>query len=282
MQKLLLILLIGLTLSCANKPSENQISIESKTDGPEGTYSWEIVDLNNIKEGEGVLEIKRDNTWKYTSVKTRVYPRETKVKTGLWEKKTITNLVYKFDRSVEPEKVSVDLIKFKGDESGILQYFINFQTKKMMLYQWDNPYSRFHNFNDDNWSRGKDIFLIGVLNKDDVLRISTEEVKEEKSQEEEKSKEKEIQIFLGLNQVTEEEYTLNLVEDKWYLYNGSHKGLNLSKEIMDSGIIIGDVFYDKSGSVEMGTKLAPSVVRFFLQDSPVFFMPLSDLEDSRY
>lgn len=41
MQKLLLFLLIALTLSCANKPSENQISIESKTEPTERVSVYE-------------------------------------------------------------------------------------------------------------------------------------------------------------------------------------------------------------------------------------------------
>lgn len=90
---------------------------------------------------------------------------------------------------------------------------------------------------------------------------------------------KEVQTFLGTNQITYEGYTLNIFEDKWYLYKGTYKSGNFPDLIMDSGIIIDNIFYDLSGSIEMGKKLHPSLIQFLLQDGLTIFSHLSDFED---
>jgi hypothetical protein len=142
---------------------------DDNLDTPVGVYKFDTKDFNGFKEGVSKLEINDDKTWTYTWTNTSVYPRETKTETGSWDLKTIEGLIYRWDGNEQPEEQSVSLIKFQGDQDGILQYFVNYDTGKMMLYQWE-PESSYLNFNDVEWSRGKDIFLIGLFNMDDVLR----------------------------------------------------------------------------------------------------------------
>ena len=142
---------------------------DDNSDTPVGVYKYDIQDFNGFKEGISTLEINDNKTWTYTYTNTSVYPRKTTKEKGSWDVKTIGGLIYRWDRTEVPEEQSVKLIKFQGDKDGVLRYFVNINNGKMELSQWE-PEQTFLNFNDVEWSRGKDIFLIGLFNMDDVFR----------------------------------------------------------------------------------------------------------------